>query len=118
MGHSDIGLHYGVHQAHVFLPKSALWLNFMRNQVFFSCLFLFFAALRLREKCFSVAGCWFFRGDGWGWVRDFDGTDKIPGSGDAGPGMTMRGGTVGWVSGIHKDAWFSTENRSVAEFHA
>jgi hypothetical protein len=103
MGHSDIGLHYGCHQAHVFLPKSALWLNFMRNQVFFSCLFLFFAALRLREKCFSVAGCWFFRGDGWGWVRDFDGTDKIPGSGDAGPGMTMRGGTVGWVSGIHEE---------------
>jgi hypothetical protein len=27
-------------------------------------------------------------------VRDFDATDKIPGSGDAGPGMTMRGGCL------------------------
>jgi hypothetical protein len=33
----------------------------------------------------------------------FDTTDKIPGSGDAGPEMTMRGGTAGWVSGIHAD---------------
>jgi hypothetical protein len=57
-----------------------------------------------REMLFGcwllVVGCCFFRGDGWGWVRNFDATDKIPGSGDAGPGMTMRGGTVGWVSGI------------------
>jgi hypothetical protein len=36
-------------------------------------------------------------------VRDFDATDKIPGAGDAGPGMTARGGTVGWVSGIHEE---------------
>jgi hypothetical protein len=33
----------------------------------------------------------------------FDTTGKIPGSGDAGPGMTTTGGTVGWVSSIHEE---------------